>query len=286
MGKMIALDVGGTFIKYACFVDGRMESASCGQFPINEKGSREEILDPIRNFLLGQRADAVCISIPGPMDYPTGTSRMRHKFVSLLGFPMKACFQEALPGVSVDFVHDGVAFLAGALALGEGGQAKRPAGVMLGTGLGFAMAEEGRILINEVNTPCPPLWNMPYREGIAEDYVSGRAIRAFYARESGQTADVREIAQMARDGNALAARVLWEAGRALGEMMQRRKEQLGIDLVILGGQISKAADVLLPAARQETDVDFHVTAYPDRAALYGAYAYSVKGGALVKRVPA
>lgn len=283
---MIALDVGGTFVKHACFVEGQLDDASCGQFPINEKGSREEILVPIQEFLARQGADAICISIPGPMDYPTGTSRMRHKFVSLLDFPMRACLQEALPGTRVDFVHDGVAFLAGALSLGEGEQAKRPAGVMLGTGLGFAMAEEGRILINEVNTPCPPLWNVPYREGIAEDYVSGRAIRAAYARESGEVADVREIAQLAREGNALAARVLFEAGRALGEMMQHRAEQLGIDLVILGGQISKSADLLLPAARQETDVRFRVTAHLDSAALYGAYAYSVKGSALVRKVSA
>lgn len=284
MEKMIALDVGGTFVKYGRFVGGRMESASCGQFPINEKGSREEILGSISSFLARQDADAVCVSIPGPMDYSTGTSRMRHKFVSLMDFPMKDYFRERFPSLRVDFVHDGVAFLAGALHQGEGEGAQCPAGMMLGTGLGFAVAKAGRIQINATDTPWCPLWNMPYREGIAEDYVSGRAIRAAYARQSGENADVKEIAQWARAGNDVASAVLRDAGRALGELVRIRAEQLGIDRVILGGQISKAADLLLPAARQETDVGFKVTAYPDTAALYGAYAYSALGGALLERV--
>ena len=284
METIIALDVGGSFVKHARFENGQMAEGSCGQFPIHEKGTKEEILCPIRDFLASQNARAVCISIPGPMDYPTGTSHMRHKFASLYDVSMKEYLENALPGLEVKFVHDGVAYLGGVLYLGEGEGAECPAGVMLGTGLGFAMEKEGRILINQVDTPCPPLWNIPYREGIAEDYVSARAIRDAYAKESGQTADVREIAARARTGDAAAAAVMRETGRALGQLMGERKNTLGIDRVILGGQISKAADLLLPAAQEETDLDFRVTAWLDSAALYGAYAYFRQGETMVRKV--
>ncbi len=284
MKKMIALDVGGTFVKHACFAEGRMVEGSLGQFPVNEKGSSDEILVPIREYLKGQGAEKVCVSIPGPMDYPTGTSHMKHKFVSLMDIPMKAYFEATLPGAQVDFVHDGVSYLAGVMYLGETKGAERPAGVMLGTGLGFAMAEEGKILINQVNTPCPPLWNIPYGEGIAEDYVSGRAIRAAYLRLSGKGADVKEIAQLAREGDKAAQETMRNAGRVLGELMEERRKSLGIDRVILGGQISKAADLLLPPAREETSVEIRPTAYPDNAALWGAYAYALYGQELVRKV--
>ena len=282
MSKMIALDVGGTFVKYATFVDGKIADGSQGLFPINEKGTSEEILSAILNFLKANPAEAMCVSIPGPMDYPTGTSQMKHKFASLFGIPMKAWFEERLPGTRVDFVHDGVAFLIGVLYLKEGEGAKKPAGVMLGTGLGFGYSENGKVLITEKGTPCGPLWNMPYRDGIAEDYISARAIRAAYLKAAGNALDVKEIADLARKGDEISIKVLHDAGEALGELMQMRKESAGIDRVILGGQIAKAADLFLPAAKEKTDVEFKVTGYLDNAALYGTYAYSVYGQALVE----
>ncbi len=284
MGKIIALDVGGTFVKHAAFESGTLLPESAGQFPVHEKGDSREILEPMLDFLKTNRARDIAVSIPGPMDYPTGTSRMKHKFVSIFGISMKDYFENGIPGAKAAFVHDGVAYLAGVMRLGETEGAERPCGVMLGTGLGFAMAEEGRILINEADTPWRPLWNMPFREGITEDYLSGRAIRAAYRKAAGTEADVREIADLARRGDEAALRIFKDAGQVLGELLERRRKEMGIDLVVLGGQISKASDLLLPAAREETDLTIRPTDYPDSAALYGAVAFFEQGADLVRRV--
>ncbi len=283
MAKIVAMDIGGTFVKHALIEDGMLRSESVGQFPINEKGTIQDILGPILAYLKETYAQNVAVSIPGPMEYQSGTSRMLHKFVSLYGLSLKTLIEKSIPSIHTVFVHDGVAYLAGVMSLGETNGAKRPSCVMLGTGLGFAMAEEKKILINDMDTASFPLWNVPFREGIAEDYVSRRAIRSAYEKATGMTADVKEIAEFARNGNKSAQRVFQDTGKALGELMELKRKEQGIDLVILGGQISKASELLLPSIREETDLVIRPTAYPDSAALYGAASFYELGETIVKK---
>lgn len=281
--RIIALDVGGTFVKHAVFEGGAMRPGSFGQFAINEKSPADEIINALAAYINAERAARACVSIPGPMDYPTGTSRMRHKFALLFGIPMKARLEALCPGARVAFAHDGVAYLAGVMHLGEAEGARTPCGIMLGTGLGFAFAVRGYILVNEVDTPCEPLWNARYKDGIAEDYVSGRALGSAYEARSGERLDVERIAKRARAGDATAVSVFADAGRALGDMIAERVVRLGIDRVILGGQISKSSDLIIPYARERADVCVRPTSHPDDAALYGAYALAFGEGALIRR---
>lgn len=272
----VVLDIGGTFVKYGAFAGG--EICLRGQFPIRESGAAEEILAPILDFLLAHPAPRVAVSIPGPMEYPTGTSRMTHKFAALYGLSLKDWLEARLPGTRVTFVHDGVAYMLGEMAEGALKGCGCAAGVMLGTGLGFALGKQGRVLIRpDTRTPAHPLWSAPYRDATAEDFVSGRGIRRRFLALTGRPLDVHEIAALAREGDATAAALLEETGAMLGEMLSAHLRPWPVERIAVGGQIAKSWDLM----RAGYDAACAIPAVPAAniadAALRGAWLYARVG---------
>lgn len=272
----VVLDIGGTFVKYGAFAGG--EICLRGQFPIREDGAAEEILVPILDFLLAHPAPRVAVSIPGPMDYLTGTSRMTHKFAALQGLSLKTWLESRLTGTRVVFVHDGVAYLLGEMAEGALRGCGCGAGVMLGTGLGFALGNHGRVLIRpETMTPAYPLWNAPYHGATAEDFVSGRGIRRRYLALTGVRLDVHEIAALARAGDAPAAALLSETGAMLGEMLSAHLRSWPVEKIAIGGQIAKSWDLMAPAFAAACSIPAEPAAHIADAALRGAWLYAREG---------
>ncbi|MDD3412041.1 MAG: ROK family protein [Eubacteriales bacterium] len=280
MEECVALDIGGTFVKYGCF-DQQGKMSAPGLFPIRETGTKEEIVNAFTAFLRAHPARRVAVSMPGPMDYDAGASLMTHKFAALYGFSLKRAFEEALPGADVRFLHDGAAFLLGEMTDGNARGLDNAAGVMLGTGLGFVRCQGGRVLLRaSTMTPVGPLWNAPFGEGTAEDYVSGRGIRRRYRALCGQERDVKEIAELARAGDPTARQLFAETGAMLGQMLREHLRQTPVERVVIGGQISKSLDLLLPELRAAYPGPVMQAAHPDDAALRGAYAYSLQGARL------
>ena len=275
---ILALDVGGTFVKYGSFVEGKgLIVSSVGQFPMAESGNAVQIVNTLGRFLREHPADLVSVSIPGPMDYAHGTSLMRHKFVSLYGIPLDEALAPYLAGAPITFLHDGVSFLLGEMYDGNAAQLERPAGVMLGTGLGFITGESRRACINTRDIPAFPLWNQPYRDGIAENYVSSMAMRDHYKRRTGVETDVKSISIAARAGDRDAQAVFEENGRCLGEMLRKKWELLHFDGVVIGGQIARSLDLMEEPLRENLPVPVAVAAHLSDAALRGAAFYALMG---------
>ena len=101
-----------------------------------------------------------------------------------------------------------------------------------------------------------------------EDVVSRRAIRTAYRDASGDAeADVREIADRARAGEAAAREVLTFAFAALGRALGPAIRDFGAEVMVVGGSMAGswdlfetwfhdgAADVRLPPIRLAADPD-------------------------------
>ena len=77
---ILALDIGGTFIKSAVFQAGKLirklpQVSSCSG------GSREDIATAVRTAVRqAGPVGRIAVSIPGPFDYANGIFRMEHKF--------------------------------------------------------------------------------------------------------------------------------------------------------------------------------------------------------------
>lgn len=264
--KTILLDVGGTFVKCS---DGR-------EIPIDSDGTREEIVSSLREALGG--AQRAAVAIPGPFRYADGTFLMKHKFAAVYGEKFADLIAEAncpavaerRAGVKEDdcpavaekkadaplgqssssssdapsfrFIHDVNCMLLGEMAEGAGRGYERVALVTLGTGLGFALSLDGQIQMNELGSPLVPVYNLPFRDGILEDYVSKRG---FLRGWEGIT--VKELAARAYEGNPAARDRFREVGGILASSIAPLLGRYGIQCLLLGGQISRSYSLMAQA---------------------------------------
>ena len=269
---MVVFDIGGTFIKYALTAEnGELLTDTVRQTPSHADDDYDAFLGAMEGILREagerQKVRKACVSIAGPFDFERGISLMRHKFRSLYQKSLRRPFEQA--GVDVMFLHDSTAFMLGEAYDGVLQGRNAPCCVMLGTGLGFAFMRDGKVCVNPQRGPAFTLWNAPWRDGTAEDYVSTRAIQGLY----GETLPIREIAERARQGDRKAGDPFLETGRQLSAILREIIPRLRCDSFALGGQIAKSADLL----GLEVPVEWQVSRHLDDAALRGASRFARYG---------
>ncbi|MGB9030040.1 MAG: ROK family protein [Acidobacteriaceae bacterium] len=173
----------------------------------------------------------------------------------------------------VRFIHDASAFLLGEITSGAARGAFRAAGITLGTGIGSGFSLSGRLLTHGFGIPPGgEIWNLPFNGGIVEDILSARAIQREYQRRTGVNREVTSLAAAA-PGDAAARETFAEFGRLLGQALRATLSDFAPDVVVLGGGISHAAPLFLPAAQRELEglrFRLEVSAMLDYAALVGA----------------
>jgi len=275
----IMLDIGGTFVKYSAVQDGVF--APPGLFPIAENGTAEEITATIIDHLKKHPAQKMAICMPGPADYRQGTMLMKHKFAAMYGICLRDVLHREFPEAEIAFVHDGVAYMLGEALFGAAKGCSCAAGVMLGTGLGFVLFEDNKVLSRSVLTPYMPLWNKPYQNGIAEEYVSGRGIVRRWLELGRKQASVKDIATFAREGDTQAAELMRETGRMLGEMLREHLAEKPVEKVVVGGQIAKSWDLMKFGFESACSIPACAAANVEDAALRGTYAYAEYGEKLL-----
>lgn len=280
-GCILTLDVGGTFIKYALMLQtGEPVADTVAQAPAGSGLQTADALEAFREVVRaadrlararGLRIEGVAIAFPGPFDYDRGIPLMEHKFQSLYGVSLTPAVNAALPGVPVVYLHDSTAFLLGEAVYGAARGVYNPAGIMLGTGLGFACMRDGRVCVLNDQRPAVRIWNRPYRDGIVEDVLSARGISARYRALTGEERSAKEIAQLADAGQAEAIAVYRETGELIREILGPVLEDLKSGMLVVGGQVARSARLFLPYAG--LNIPVAPAADLDAAALKGACAY-------------
>ena len=286
----LALDVGGSSLKAAA-LDAACQPlpGSVRQYALPQPASREEILGLFYRALQEARHSAQAAGIspaalgagfPGPFDFDKGLSLMSHKLPAIKGLPLRELLSGAAGGLPVHFLHDSTAYMLGEAHQGAAAGALSPACLMLGTGLGFAHMLKGRVCVGEDRRPHAVLWRLPFLDGTAEDYVSRAAIRQRYGALSGMTEppDVEAIALLARQGDEAAISCFDKTARLLAQLLRPLLDSLGCDLLVLGGQIARSADLFIDHLRQGLSLPVLQAAHFDDAALRGAGHYCLQPG--------
>lgn len=287
---MLALDMGGTFIKSAC-VDDNGSLGDTIQTPSNASAGQDEILNALAQALCAARSQAqalgltvggIGVSTPGPFDYAGKRSLMRHKYQAVYGLDL----QEALRtrgalsmGEALVFSQDANAFLAGEHAYGAAKGQDCCALVTLGTGLGFACMVDGVLLTNGRGSCYVALYKQPWQGGVIEDVVSGRGLCAAYRQRRPGAGELtaKQVCDRAREGDADALGVLNAFGQALGASLAFHLNHTGARLLVVGGQISKSFGLfegaLVRALRgQGCEALVCAAQHPEDAGLLGAGA--------------
>jgi glucokinase len=176
------------------------------------------------------------IAMPGPFNYEEGISYIRgqNKYESLYGLNVKMLLAEKL-GIkkeTIHFTNDAACFLQGELVTGAAKSTNGVIGITLGTGLGSATCKNGKV-------QDAGWWRVPFKEGIAEDYLSTRWFTKRYRELSGNAIDnVRQLLDIG--DRVLLQNIFNEFGYNLGDFLLQAISQDQIQLVVLGGNITQA----------------------------------------------
>lgn len=248
------LDVGGTHVT-AALVDvdaGRVLRQERAH--LDPTGPADALLDAIADPAreLGAAHGAEWgIAFPGPFDYAAGIGRFEHvgKFEALADLDVATPLAPLL-GTSrerLTFLNDAVAYGLGEWAYGAAAGFDRVLVLTLGTGVGSAFLADGLPVTSGPAVPPRGEAHLIRADDGThlEDVMSRRALlRAYAARTARTDADVVDIADAVRDGDAEATAV-WDAvltglGRLLGPYVSAFEPQA----VVIGGSIARSFDLI------------------------------------------
>ncbi len=256
MTAYLIIDAGGTFLKSAVLdVSGNVFPGSTLSVPSFSDGPQEQVLGAFYEIFregltyIGERGmelKGVGIAFPGPFNIYQATPMMQHKFKSVYGLNLREYFYEmaGIPrNIPIRFMHDANAVLLGEIWKGNAQGYANAAAVTLGTGLGFAVSEKGKILCNEIGGPFLSIFELPYQDGILEDYTARRGFVRIYRELSGTTSDeieVSEIGNRAGKGDEAALQTFREVGKILSETLSGILIQRKTECLLFCGQISRS----------------------------------------------
>lgn len=247
------LEVGGTHVTAGWVRPEGWQVSGLSRAELPAGGTAEQLIAALARAGAGLGAGpgaAWGIAVPGPFDYVRGVAHYAGvgKFEALAGVDVRSALHQALPHQpgSLCFSNDASAFLIGEWLIGAARGATRCVAVTLGTGIGSAFLDKGNVI--DTGSSVPPeaeLHLLSHAGRPLEDWVSRRAIRAAFAAAGGQDSlDVREIAELARAGDQAAAAAFQGAFAVLGEVLGPWLERFGADLLVVGGSISRAWDLI------------------------------------------
>ena len=258
----IGLDVGGTKIA-AGAVDSRGKIVKKITIPTEARRGKKIILKNIltaasKIWLPG--VSAIGVAMAGQCDFKNDI------FLSGPNFPKNfkniniGKFLNKTFRVPVSLDNDARAFTLAEATFGAGRGKKDLVGLTLGTGIGGGIVINGKILRGKDNT-AGEIGHMTIdaksfyrcscgRFGHFEALASGTALENFYKKLSGKTLNAIEIEKkfIAGDKNAKKAFSLLSKYLALG--LANLAHLLDPEIIILGGGMSNAPDILPVALRE------------------------------------
>jgi glucokinase len=269
---LVGVDLGGTQIR-AAVATGAATHQPPTRHPTPHTAP-EGVLDAVADAVLeatgGAAPDGVGIGIPGPLDPVSGRVYAAPNLHGWRDVPAQQLLEERLRcrvAVQNDANLAGFAeWIAGAA---EG--ARHMVFITASTGVGGGLVLDGELFSGIAGTageighmifdPDGPPCGQGHR-GCLEGSASGTAIalraRALLAGGeasslSGRLAeqvDARAVAEAAAAGDALAVRLYRDAGRALGLAVAGLLNVLSPEVVVIGGGLINAGDLLLAPLRE------------------------------------
>lgn len=279
----VGVDIGGSHIT-ACLYDAQwgelIANSMVTRYP-NPDSAAESLLDEWAETIAGAMQQSPCgikgvgIAVPGPFDYAQGISQITgvNKFECLYGINIKEELSKRLDlrKNQIRFVNDAAAF---GMAVSMEGQAKcmeRCVAITLGTGLGSSFLVAGVPVISGDEVPENGwLYNADFQGEMADDHFSARGLVKRFKSLGGKAASTAlEVFHLA-DSDPTARETFISFGSDLGRFLNSFLHKFGADILVLGGNLSRAFPYFGPALSRELAIpDVMVSSILDRAPLIG-----------------
>ncbi|WEK38204.1 MAG: ROK family protein [Candidatus Pseudobacter hemicellulosilyticus] len=212
------------------------------------------------------------IAMPGPLDYEQGICYIRNqgKYESLYGLNIKSLLaaQLGITATDIRMMNDALCFLQGEVVGGAATGFTRVLGFTLGTGLGSALYSDG-------HTIDADLWQSPFRDGIAEDYISSRwFVQRYHTLTGGSVTGARELQEKVGK-EPIAGAIFEEFAGNLACFLAGVIPQHQPQVIVLGGNIAKGYELFLPPleatlAQQGINVPIRIATLGENAQIIGA----------------
>ena len=269
---IIGIDVGGSHLTSALVVNSGaiIEETLCENKIDSKNKSCKTIIkqwlcaiqDTVSK-LKDCELEGIGIAMPGPFDYENGISLLKgvDKYECLYGANIKAAIKSELQlgeHVPVLFENDAACFGLGEAMTGEGSSFKNIIAITLGTGFGASFVKDKKIV--KTGTGVPPdgfLYNIPFKEGIAEDYISSRWLIKKYTELSGkEIKEVKDIAELAETENDENAKEVFKIfGNNLARCLAHWLRTFKAGCLVIGGNISRASSLFMPELTKVLNVN-------------------------------
>ncbi|ALV47574.1 hypothetical protein MB46_10190 [Arthrobacter alpinus] len=270
------IDLGGTKTTVVlCRRDGSIAAQATIATPAREGGAAMSAaasgLVKEMESSSGLHALAVGVGAAGVIDQKAGVvTAASASFKDWAGFPLAADLS-ARVGVGVVIDNDVNAFLRGEMAYGALIGCTDAVGIMLGTGVGGALALNGSVFAGPRGAAgeighTPGFGALPCscgQQGHLETLASGRSIALRYTERSGRAANgAAQVADFARAGDPHALATFDAAGRALGQAIVTTATILDVQDVVVGGGVRGAWDLIEPPLAKMLEHNMPVSGYP------------------------
>jgi glucokinase len=298
--RHLGLDLGGTNLKWAVLsqAGGTWEAVARDRQPTrvveDPDAVPDSIVDQFCELALAAMGAwgpivSVGVGVPGLYDPATGRARFLPNVPGpWAGHPVGEPIAAAT-GLPTALINDARAFGLAELRLGAARGASSMVGLTLGTGVGGALVIDGRLVMGHDGTagemghqtidPDGP-WCGCGNRGCVEAFARADQVAAACG-----TVTAEEAVRAARAGDARALRGLADVGRYLGIGLANMINVVSPDVIVLGGGVAAAGELLFGPIRTEierratmTDIE-QVRLVPAELGVWaGAYGAAVHGG--------
>ena len=280
MGRVVAVDIGGTSIKSSVAITPpSIDAITLGDVrrtptPIGDAESlTNAVIDIVRSH--GEPVDAVGVVMPGLLDVERGRVRIAGN-LRLQDAAIVEPIQTAL-GVPVHFGHD---VRAGALAELHAGAARgyaNAAFLAIGTGIAAAFIIDGEVRSSDgfmgeighqwVGFEDPCICGL---RGCLEAVSSAAAIAQRYNARTGDDVDAEIIVRRAQADDAVAREVWSDAVTGLARAATMITNLLAPEVIVIGGGLGRAGTWLLEPLRAQLSESISFQRMPElREATHG-----------------
>jgi len=241
------LDVGGTSIKGGVVRGTEVEHTP--SVPTLANSSADVILGQLAksaNSALtrsGPGTVGLAIGFPGPFDLQAGAALIQglHKFDSIYGLELRPELRTrtTVANLPIEFVRDNEAAGVGEAVEGAGRGVGRVLTITLGTGMGTCLTDQGMPVPKVGELSVERLARRETQWGSADDVLSARGLAG---RLGVATTDLRDVI-----GEPASREIVQDHGRRVGAFLSPIVEELGADIVIIGGGLAAAFHLFGPA---------------------------------------
>lgn len=247
---VLGVDIGGSHITSA-LVDMHEKAIVKGSYQrkaVNAQATSNEVLQTWceaiqQSFSDGIVTTKIGIAMPGPFNYQNGISLMKdnNKYAALYGLNIKQLLAEQLniPVDDISFMNDAGAFIKGEVFAGAGVGYSHAIGLTLGTGLGTARYHNG---IGE----DADLWCKPFKDGIAEDYISTNwFIKTYFEQTGKQVHGVKELAHV-YESDFIVQDIFEQFANNLASFLVSFIQTDHPEVIVIGGNIMNCEALFVP----------------------------------------